>query len=156
MEISIGSKITVVQPNTSEDPLLLLKKMEYYCPLIKRELVVASETYTSNGHSCFDVLGDSGTLNKGQKEGTRKTYFSDIGVLPDSERNHMECGGITKAFLIESESNRYMEELLNDKNIFNTVSNSLKLWGFNSKEEYVLEFIRMNDLIYKNYKILIP
>lgn len=146
MKIETGTKIIVVRPNTSKDPLNhCLNKFKYYNPITSYELEIASEPYTSNGHSCFDVVGDSGLKNKGQTEGTRKTWFSDIGIVPLGERVHMECGGFTRAFTSQKEADFYISELLNEQNFLRVMKNSLELWGINTEKKHVEEFIKMND-----------
>lgn len=147
MKIQVNSTFTVVRPNTSEDPINhCLNKMKYYNPIMSYELKIASEPYISNGQSCFDVYGDSGTKNKGQTEGTRKTFFYDIGIVPLGDRYHMECHGLTRAFAEKEEAELYIEGLLNDENYHRALGIALELWGINTEDKSVQEFIRMNNL----------
>ena len=147
MKIQVNSTFTVVQPNTSEHPINhCLNKMKYYTPIISYDFKIASEPYRSNGQSCFDVYGDSGTKNKGQTEGTRKIFFSDIGIVPIEERYDMKCKGLTRSFAKKEDAEKYIEGLLNDDNYHCSLDIALRIWGINSEKRKIEEFTKMNNL----------
>lgn len=146
MKIQTGKKITIIQPNTSKDPLThCLDKMKYYNPLMTYELEIASEMYEHRGLPCFDVIGDSGSKNQGLEPNTRRTYLVDIGICPIEERKHLECEGITRAFDDQLKADAYIERLMAKDMVFRTFSIALEMWGFNTEPHNVIYFMEQNQ-----------
>ena len=146
MKIKIGTTLIVVRLNTMNDPIRTVLEDKYYNPIMVEELVIASEPYVYEKESCFDVIGDSGTLNKGLTDGTRRTLFHDLGVVPEAEKPLMECGGITKSFTDPVLAEKYVEELMKQKNQKNLYSRVLNIFGLKWNDEQIESFITQNNL----------